>query len=194
MAYRTLAPLRRRLFAAPLFLLVFVLVFVFLFALDARSAHAQETWHVDDSVNDGLVALWRFDDPSAVPTMYDLVGGNHGTAIVATVAITNNRPIYQYISPGVLDLRGFSARVEVPDDPALNTSDEFTLAAWVYRGNSGDNQTIFDAGMVGNNWRFYIDTGNRLAFGPQGLGNVLTSATIPLAQWTHVAVVVTSAE
>ena len=60
---------------------VFVLAMATMMALfGARLAFAQDTWFVDDSQNDGLLAHWRMDE-NAGTFVRDFVGSAHGTII-----------------------------------------------------------------------------------------------------------------
>ena len=90
-----------------------------------------------------------------------------------------------------------SAYVEVPDAPALRLSNNFTIEAWVYL-QDGSNETIIDKGPT-YSYLFHIYPNGQPGLGLYanygGTHNwVYSSAvTLPINQWSHVAVTFTNA-
>ena len=90
-----------------------------------------------------------------------------------------------------------SAYVEVPDAPALRLSNNFTIEAWVYL-QDGSNETIIDKGPT-YSYLFMIYPNGQPGLGLYanfgGAHNwVYSSAvTLPINQWSHVAVTFTNA-
>ena len=90
-----------------------------------------------------------------------------------------------------------SAYVEVPDAPALRLSNNFTIEAWVYL-QDGSNETIMDKGPT-YSYLFMIYPNGQPGLGLYanfgGAHNwVYSSAvTVPINQWSHVAVTFTNA-
>ena len=90
-----------------------------------------------------------------------------------------------------------SAYVEVPDAPALRLSNNFTIEAWVYL-QDGSNETIIDKGPT-YSYLFHIYPNGQPGLGLYanygGTHNwVYSSAvTVPINQWSHVAVTFTNA-
>jgi hypothetical protein len=90
-----------------------------------------------------------------------------------------------------------SAYVEVPDAAALRLSDNFTIEAWVYL-QDGVNETIIDKGPT-YSYLFQIYSNSQPGLGLYAnYGGshswVYSSAvTVPINQWSHVAVTFTNA-
>lgn len=89
-----------------------------------------------------------------------------------------------------------STYVEVPDAPALRLSNNFTIEAWVYL-QDGSNETIIDKGPT-YSYLFMIYPNGQPGLGLYanfgGAHNwVYSSAvTVPINQWSHVAVTFTN--
>ncbi|MCI0707642.1 MAG: FG-GAP-like repeat-containing protein [Ignavibacteriae bacterium] len=120
--------------------------------------------------------------------------GNSGA--VGTVSLTRNFTtglnIPTLVATGsgtALSFNGFSQYVSIPDNPSLRLTNNFTLEAWVYPTGSG-NLTIIDKGFY--NYLFSIRSNgeNGLGFFTINTGWVYSGGTMPLNQWSHVAVVV----
>ena len=80
------------------------------------------------------------------------------------------------------------AFVDVADAPDLNLSDAMTLALWVFPKHVGSMRLV-DKGPVGGADAYLLDTHPenhvRVILRPTTIG---TKETLPLNQWTHVAV------
>ncbi len=172
--------------------LLFLLASAF-WLLATRTAHAQETWHVDDSTPDGLVAHWKFDEVGS-STALPYVGPAAGT--LQNGASMTNGPVpggLNFITAGVLLLDGTDARVQVADNPALNLATGFTVAAWVQRDTTGAYHAIYDSGEQANEWWIFLADGsagkdNRLGFGIRGVSEVYSTVSITDTNYHHIAV------
>jgi hypothetical protein len=84
---------------------------------------------------------------------------------------------------------GVGAYLTVPDSDAVSFgTGNFTLEAWVWTDQSGQEQAILGKwGAAGNEWLLRVETSNRLRFYLSG-GSITSSTTLPLNQWNHVAV------
>lgn len=163
--------------------------------LAARPAHAQETWHVDAGVNDGLIAHWRFDEGFGTVAR-DFVGTAHGT-VIPNGAYTITVPNVGLPNNAAININT-SRYISVTTNPAPPT-DQFTISAWVKRKSAGSNHVIYDSGSQTNHWRFFISgancngTGapNRLALGLLGVtDDVCASSEFPTdGAWHHVAAI-----
>ncbi len=174
-----------------------------LFAGQALLASAQAntpaatTWFVDDSINDGLVAHWKFDESGAA-TALELVNAAHGTlSNGAAITATPSLPAVNFPDLASLALDGTDDRVEVADDAALNPATSFSLAAWVRRQDAALAYLgIYDSGEQANEWWLFIAgstaggaNNNRFGFGERGVAEVYSAQTIVDTAWHHVAVV-----
>ncbi|HTR80189.1 MAG TPA: LamG-like jellyroll fold domain-containing protein [Bacteroidota bacterium] len=83
---------------------------------------------------------------------------------------------------------GSSQYVYVPDNVSLRLTDSLTLEAWVYPTGSG-NMTVIDKGNY--NYCFEIRPNGQTGLGLYNAawGWIYSGGTIPLNQWSHIAVV-----
>lgn len=90
-----------------------------------------------------------------------------------------------------------SAYVEIPDAPELRLSDNFTIEAWVYL-QDGINETIIDKGPTYSYlFQIYPNSHQGLGlyanFGGSHNWVYSSTVTVPMNQWSHVAVTFTNA-
>ena len=78
---------------------------------------------VDDSVNDGLVAHWKFDAVGA-GTAVEVISRADGTLISGASMVSSPLPPVLFNNTGSLSLDGVAGRVDIADNPALNLSVE----------------------------------------------------------------------
>ena len=71
----------------------------------------------------------------------------------------------------------------------VSTTGDFTIEAWVYRNAVGANHYIATnrPASAAEGWAFFINATNQLSFAYTGGGVPVSTATIPLNVWTHVA-------
>ncbi|HTX18882.1 MAG TPA: LamG-like jellyroll fold domain-containing protein [Bacteroidota bacterium] len=83
---------------------------------------------------------------------------------------------------------GSSQYVSVPDNASLRLTDSLTLEAWVYPTGSG-NMTVIDKGNY--NYCFEIRPNGQSGLGLYNAawGWIYSGGTVPLNQWSHIAVV-----
>jgi concanavalin A-like lectin/glucanase superfamily protein len=139
----------------------------------------------------GDLRLWyRFDETSGMT--FDSSGcGNTG----APSAVTRGEPgrighAYRFNQPGTTN-----AHVLVPDAPAISDLGMLTIEAWV-RHTGGNLEAVLDHGDASGGDPFIFHTGTvrdpalTTGFYPtcDGMGTVLSMATLPLDAWTHIAV------
>ncbi len=162
----------------------------------AQPARAQDTIFVDDSVNDGLVAHWKFDEPG-ITTARAYVGPVNGSLENgATMTAGPIPPAANFVDPGVLLLDGSNDRVLVADNTALNSlATSFTVAAWVRRDVTGAFHGIFDSGEQANEWWIFLAgptsggaNDNRLGFGERGVVEVYSTRAITDTNYHHIVV------
>ncbi len=156
------------------------------------------------STASGLVGHWKLDETGSTTTAVDAVNSHNGT-------LTNMDPVNDWKATGgtiygALDFEGTAGsnddRVRVTNHADID-ADNFTgltAAAWIYPrtgGESGDGRIIdkADGGSATHDgWRFTItDVGinNRVRFIAEHATTDLdriTSETVSLNQWNHVAV------
>ncbi|MFN8534988.1 MAG: LamG domain-containing protein [Dehalococcoidia bacterium] len=162
--------------------------------LPARPAEVASIWYVDQDVDDGIVAYWKFDEMDATSAR-DFIGTATATFTSTTLITSNTVYPLQVPNPAYLLLDGSPSEYAVVTSTAafspLSTS--FTVAAWVRRLSTGVYHSIFDSGNQANEWWFFIADGgvgkdNKLGFGERGLIEVYSSAAILDSSWHHVAV------
>lgn len=90
-----------------------------------------------------------------------------------------------------LSFNGTDGYVSIPDQPSFRLTDNFTLEAWVYAAGSG-NMTILDKGNYNYLFSLRPNGTTGLGFFTVNTGWVYSGGTVPLNQWSHVAVVVQS--
>lgn len=98
------------------------------------------------------------------------------------------------IAPGAgnaLSFNGTDGYVSIPDQPSLRLTDNFTLEAWVYPTGSV-NMTILDKGEYNYLFSLRPNGTNGLGFYTPTTNWIYSGGTVPLNQWSHVAVVVQS--
>jgi hypothetical protein len=108
----------------------------------------------------------------------------------AEVSFTTNAvPTLSIGADSLLTLNGSTQYVSVPDNSTLRLTDNVTLEAWVYPTKSSGNMTIVDKGNY--NYLFNIKPNGQSGLGlyNAGWGWIYSSGTVPLNQWSHVAVV-----
>lgn len=115
----------------------------------------------------------------------------------AVIPVATGGDIARTVGNTSFDLgSGASTYVSIADSPALRLSDNFTIEAWVYLRDSG-NETIIDKGPV-YSYLFQIYPNGQSGLGLYaGYGGsyqwVYSSAvTLPQNQWNHVAVTFTN--
>lgn len=147
---------------------------------------------IDVSV--GLIASFLFDGDTRDATGHGHDGIPEGDVLFITEGRHGQAILFS----------SREARVTVPDDAALDTDDEFSLAAWVrpsvYSAAPGDNPTILAKWLNSPNEYDYVLNvqAERAAF---SIGNIELHAedgiipsshvkhpwSIPVGAWTHVA-------
>ncbi len=158
-----------------------------------KPAHAQDTIFVDDSVSDGLVAHWKFDEPG-LTTARAYVGPVSGTLENgAVMGFGPIPPVLTFIDTGVLQLDGVVSatpqRVSIADNAALNLVTNFTVAAWVKRDATdvGTSSTLFDAGDNAGTWFVGFLANNSLTFTTDGVSDFASNLSITDSNYHHVA-------
>jgi hypothetical protein len=149
---------------------------------------------VDQTLSDGLVGYWSFDDGTGTAAQ-DLSGNNNTGTII-------NEPEWVTGRVGnAISFDGIDDYVEINDSDDLDlTGGNFTLSAWIYPESFGEalNGRIIDhGGESGGNggWSFLINN----EYGEQGYslytknGAIFNAARSDnnsafLNQWQHVAV------
>lgn len=164
--------------------------------LSARVALAQQTWFVDDSQNDGLVAHWRFDEALSSATFTrEFVGASHGTLSATGGLVSSPTSPVQLPNNGVFYANG-TRYITVTLTSAIQLATEFTFAAWIRRdANSTEDefQALYDSGQQDNEWWIYIDDSNRLGFARRPSPHFTSAGTITAdGNYHHVAVVKTA--
>jgi hypothetical protein len=151
---------------------------------------------IDVSV--GLIANFLFDGDTRDATGH----GHDGTPEGDVLFITEGKHGQAILFSGT------EARVTVPDDPALDTDDEFSLAAWVrpsaFSAAPGDNPAILAKWLNSPNEYDYllnVQIGVKEGLAAFSVGDIERGAedgiapsshvkhpwSIPVGAWTHVA-------
>ena len=145
------------------------------------------------------MGLWHADDASGT-SLADASGNGHsGTFVGAPVWSTGGKFGY------ALELDGTDDYVTIPDGPSLDidsASGEITIEAWIYPHTSGSNiwRSIISKKAIGGaapvNYQISLDrvTGNLLFYSGHWPQIWISSVSIPLNQWSYVAVTLKAAE
>ena len=157
-----------------------------------QHAHAQSPIHVDDTINDGLVVHFKFDE--AASPIRDTITRTLTAALPAGVVLAATvPPAISVPNPGALSLNGTNG-VTVTASAATGALDQvansLTLAAWVRRPVTGTEVTIFQNGVGAQSWFVAITGDNRvrLQYGGTSIQTSPVAALNALNTWTHVAV------
>ena len=157
------------------------------------------------ALSDGLVAYYKFDESSwtndcTTATVTDASGnGNNGKACPASTGPTGGAA-GKFGSGGSFD--GSDDYVEVPSSNSLNsydTTNELTIAFWVYRTSTSTVQDVISKRTAGNVGGFVFETAsgstNVYHFvymnSPSGSNNgnwPRVNASYDLNKWTHIVV------
>jgi predicted outer membrane repeat protein len=151
------------------------------------------TIFVDDTINDGLIAHWKFDEVNSA-TARDFVGTAHGALQNGASLIGTPLPPMTVANAGSLSLDGFDDRVAISDTAALDLTASFSVAAWVKRSSTGTYDAIYDSGEQANTWWMFIADGspgkdNQPGFGERGIAEVYAARSITDTNWHHLAFV-----
>ncbi len=178
----------------PIFVLMLVVVFFStqMGVTPARALGAQI--FVNDDVNDGLAAHWKFDEAGST-TALDFLGANPA-ALQDTASQSNaSLPALAVPNPASLALDGINdyAQINAPS-AALALSTSFSLTAWVRRTTTGTYDAIYNSGTQANKWWVFIadnsgTKNNALGFGIRGVLEVYSTQSITDTNWHHIAVV-----
>lgn len=140
-------------------------------------------------VTRGLIARWKFDDPSDGSTAVDSESSHDGTIndSIYTSPIAEGSTKYDWDTEFALDFdRSTSDEVSLPKDSVLEPS-EITVTAWIHLNQDDDtfNRVFYysdAAGAIDNGYRLDIDTNSdkedvRFGLGwTDGSSNFVTAA------------------
>jgi hypothetical protein len=146
---------------------------------------------VQDAVEDGLVAHWKFDEGTGL-TAYDSAGTNHGTLVNVPEWTTG-------VLGGALDFDGVDDYVEIPDADSLTPTTTITISFWI-RNRGGRDGGVYKIATCPNElyspgnsrayWlQVYGSTGKlelRIHSSATSVGFISSNSTIPLDEWRHV--------
>jgi predicted outer membrane repeat protein len=165
--------------------------------LAAGVAHAQASIrYVNVSVNDGLVAYWRFNeagkstfrDTARLPAL-----GNPGTLTPGAVMDGADKPPEESVdalNPSTLVLDGLTGKAVIADTGAgaLNVAEAFTLAGLVKRTVDDGAGVLYSSGSKPADWYIGFSEDRRLVLGAGA--QVLASSTdmFPINQWVFLFV------
>ena len=151
------------------------------------------TIFVNETVNDGLIAHWKFDAVGAA-TARDFIGTAHGTLQNGASLSGAPLPPMTVANAGSLALDGVNDQVAISDTAALDLATSFSVAAWVKRGSIDTYDAIYDSGEQANTWWVFIADGstgkdNQPGFGERGLAEVYATQALTDTNWHHLAFV-----
>ncbi|MFG3046718.1 LamG-like jellyroll fold domain-containing protein [Streptomyces sp. NPDC048241] len=132
------------------------------------------------------VARWKLSEPSGL-TAQDSSGGNSKVTLGSSVTRSTEKG-------GSVVLGGTATAYGQADGPAVNTSGDFTVSAWVKLGSTAANSTfVAQDGQFNSGFQLYYSTGsgwtfNRHSTDAAGAAIARTSSGTAAAQagtWTH---------
>jgi concanavalin A-like lectin/glucanase superfamily protein len=146
----------------------------------------------EDSLALGLVALYHFDEASGT-TSADSSGNGHTAMMIGGATFSPG------VSGNAATLSGANQYVMLPEG-IVSALTNFSISGWIYqnRGAVGYGDRLFDFG-TGTMVNMFITTdGDALRYAVTTGGhpteeNLLTSGTLPLASWQHLAVTLAGA-
>ena len=109
------------------------------------------------------------------------------SCLVVVAALTLAAPSAAQIRQESLSLNGIDQYLSVSDDAELENLASMTIEAWVHPTSFVRFPTIVGNGFQDSYWFGFSESGH-LRFYPDGGAYVEPPQTIPLDQWTHVAV------
>jgi hypothetical protein len=133
-----------------------------------------------------LYAHWKFDETSGTSAADSSLSSN--TLTTTDVAWTDGE------IDGAASFNGTSSRADCPHHASLQVADEVTLSAWVYPtavGQSSDSVIAGKGEGLGHTYsfRFRFDRTVRCDIRTDAGNNTLvTTAALPLNEWSHLAV------
>ncbi|MCC6234312.1 MAG: LamG domain-containing protein, partial [Verrucomicrobiales bacterium] len=142
----------------------------------------------------GLLAHWRLDDGTGSVATDSSPNGFNGTLV--------NSPSWAYgPSGGALSFPA-TARVNVPDSPALRLTNALTIAMWALKGNETEEWRLYLGKQAGTLWNYslydFIGTDGRSVFQymdvPNSYPGITSVSHTPVGQWTHIAATWTGTE
>ena len=128
----------------------------------------------------------RFIDNSTVSTKTITVNGSPSVQAFSPYAPTATWSAAAYGGSGYFD--GSGDVLTAPINTAFDIPGNFTIEFWFYdTGTTGVTKNLFG---TGNNpgYLIYIKTTNQLAWVFQGVVEYVSSITVPLKEWVHIAV------
>ncbi len=137
-----------------------------------------------DNLFDGLAGWWKFDEGTGNSAADSSGNGNNGT-FATGISWVNGK-----FTKAVDFVLGGNPRVLVPASSSINDLNAFTFSAWVNPRSAGENSAgvIFNKtnsllAMSGSTGRLSVQINHSVT----NLSRV-TSTTLPLNQWSHIAV------
>jgi sulfate permease, SulP family len=137
--------------------------------------------------DDGLVGLWPLAEGDGDEVHDASGGGNHGRVLGATWGIHEGRTALRFDGTG--------ASVDVPNAPALELERDLTIAAWIWKERTNDEER-WDA-IVSKSpgiWDYELLTSMARSDEPAFYGRdtepneVYAGEPAPAGRWTHIAV------
>jgi len=150
----------------------------------ARTADGQPDQYYDFNENMAVTSATHYPAGYTYPTARDGVGGKHASAYSA------DAPVFP-----TTGYRGSGARFTAAATDKLNIGGSdlappWTVAAWARRETNGTDTQL----MQGWNTAIKLEqngTTNRVGVTTYGVGDYSFAYTVPLNQWTHLAIVAT---
>ncbi len=171
-------------------------------SLDAREINYLKHRQLNGN-EDGLVALWHFDESSGLAATDATGHGHTGTLQNTPARIASSAPlVFNAVAGTALNFDGADDFVDVPNAAALNAY-PLTVMAWVrtarnsspkdglvskYGESSGNGYSLFVAGGHLHAW-YFRDGGNYVYDGVNGVDG----GAIADGFWHHIALVVDAA-
>ncbi len=140
-----------------------------------------------DVLCDDLLGYWKLDETSGTNASDSSGNGNNGT-------LTSMDPSTDWVGgkiEGALDFDGSNDVVIVPHSEELSLTEEYTLAAWIYKHSLSSYDQAFNKGSSGFDSNYFFGTVDRdLTFGFYRSGWVefkTTGLNLQTYTWYHIA-------
>ncbi|MCI0619669.1 LamG domain-containing protein [Candidatus Wolfebacteria bacterium] len=150
-----------------------------------------------NTLSNGLVAYWKFDDNEVITTAADTTGNGH-TGSVFNISASEWSDGSGFIGAAIAFDDDTSERVEIPDTSSLFMGNTITLAAWVQRAGTSTTDAIYadlrsgDVPTVEYDFEFQSNETQMVLYSNDGAGGQVSVAgtigSYNLNDWIHVAV------
>ncbi|MBN9889376.1 LamG domain-containing protein [Salipiger abyssi] len=138
----------------------------------------------DDTLTNGLISHWKFDEETGSATAYDSMTGITGTVEPSTT-LTSATGVIR----GAVDVQDLYY-IDAGSDDVYSLDESWSLSVWAKTTNVGDGQQIVMKNSFPNRtYHLLFETAGTIMFGydaPSGFAGRRTTGTFDNDQWHHI--------